>query len=531
MKIWCESSLYYAQPDADLENEKEKSFTLSVAGNGYATYQILLRSETPFEIREVCFLELKGVECRYNFQETIEFDKGTFQDPLSNEKQRNVEKDFTQSIWITVNAKENCAAGRQNGIVRILTDQGEFDTGLCLTVYGYSIPSTKEAAFVTEYWMNTVNFWFRYPDKNQLDFIKDRYGCEKYSEEWWKVNKAIAENMKENRINVLFVRTHDLLLDGGTTIDEDGRYHFRWELFDSWIDFFIEHAQVKLFAGYHLVVQTEGKDVYMIDKNAQGGYEIVISPIGDEKTERWMEQFLTALYEHLEEKGMKERWYQHIEDEPAEAESWRYARDKVRKYMPGIKCMDAIDNHQPMKRLQSEMDVWIPRVDIYEKNRAFYDYRSGQGDGRWVYTCCEPHHHNYMNKMMGFPILHNRVIGWACFAMHFSGFLHWGYNFWDPSDIYFGLNRKNICKGDGYIVYPDAQNFGIKNSIRMISTRDSAQDYELLKMLADIDPEKAFELAGRVVENFHDFLWDEEAFWKVYQELLEALQTESEHLF
>lgn len=523
MKIWCESSLCYVEPDTEPGENAKGSFTLRTAKNSHASYQILMRNELSFRIRDVLFVDLGNTDCRYNFQEAIEFEKGCFQDPLSNEKQADVEADYTQSIWITVYAGEQSEAAVTGGVVRVVTDQGVFDTQLELVVCECRIPSPKEAAFVTEYWMNTVNFWFRYPDRSQPDFIKERYGCEKYSEAWWKVNRAIAGNMKENRINILFVRTHDLLLDGGSTLDEEGNYHFKWELFDKWIDFFIKYADVRLFAGYHLVVQTEGRDVYIIDKDENGDCEIVISPIGSKKTERWLEQFLTALSDHLAEKGIRDRWYQHIEDEPGEAGSYCYGREMVRKFMPGIKCMDAIDNQAPMKQMQGQMDVWIPRVDIYEKNREFYDYRMGQGDGRWIYTCCEPHHHNYMNKMMGFPLLHTRLIGWACFYNHFSGFLHWGYNFWDANDIYFGLNRKNICKGDGYIVYPDAKNYGIKNSVRMISTRDSARDYELLKLLADRNPKKAFELAGRAARRFNDFLWDGAEFEKIYGELLDEL--------
>lgn len=523
MKLWCKGSIYYVEPDWVLPEEFIAEYKMGVVKNGYATYQILLHNEEAFEIQDVRFIGLEHVDCRYNFQETIAFEKGSFQDPLSNEKRMKVKENYTQSIWITVHAGVESTAGEQTGTVRVVTDKGEFDSKLHLKVYGYQIPDTNEAAFVTEYWMNTVNFWFRYPDKNQLDFIKDRFGCEKYSDEWWQINKSIARNMRENRINVLFVRTHDLLLDGGTTMDEEGNYHFRWELFDKWVDFFVEHANVKLFAGYHLVVQNVGKDVYIIDKDAEGNHEIVISPIGSAKTERWLQQFLTALNEHLIEKGIKDRWYQHIEDEPSEAESWKYARNMVRKYMPGTKCMDAIDKHQPIEQLQYQMDVWIPRVDVYEKHRDFYDYCLMQGDRRWTYTCCEPHRHNYVNKMLGFPLLHNRLIGWACFVNHFSGFLHWGYNFWDPSDIYFGLNPINICKGDGYIVYPDAANTAIKNSVRMISTRDSAQDYELLKLLADVNPQRAFELARKVVRRFDDFMWEEEAFEEIYNELLEEL--------
>lgn len=526
MKIWTDGTLYVFDPDSLEPGEPEYDRVMHAARNSYESYQILLKNEQEFTITGVRFDGFEGIEgisFRYNFQETISFAKADFQDPLSNETTRKAGANQIQSVWVTAHIGKNMHQGSYEGRAVILTNMGEYPSGLKIRVYSAVLPDNHEAAFATEYWMNTVNFWFRYPNVNQMDFLNYYYGCEKYSDTWWEINKAIAVNMKENRINVLFVRTHDLLLDSGTAPDEAGKYHFHWDLFDKWISFFDRYADIKWFAGYHLVVQAVGKDVYMID-NVDGRPQIITSPIGSEKTENWLKQFLTALNAHLEETGYKDRWMQHIEDEASDSPSWLYAAKWVKEYLPGVRCLDAIDTQKAMPPLQGHMDVWIPRVDIYEKNRDFYDYRLAQGDSRWVYNCCVPGYQNYANKFLGWPIIHNRVLPWGCFVNHFSGFLHWGYNFWDPQDTWFGLTPTTHFKGDGYIVYPDAPAGRIRNSIRMIATRDGAQDFELLTLLAVKDAEKAFRLARKVISRFNDFNWETENMEEVRIELLEAIE-------
>lgn len=525
--IWTEGPLHLIEPDAMVPEEKNCKRLLHMARNSYESFQILLRSDEAFEIREVLFEDFSEAEelgLRYNFQETISFAKASFQDPLSNAAAIKVDADTIQSVWITVYAGSTVKPGQYQGNILLVTDAKTHSVELSIKVYHAVIPSNKEAAFTTEYWMNSVNFWFRYPSTEQLDFFQYYYKHEKYSDAWWQLNQRIAEHMKENRINVLFVRTHDLLLDGGTDVDENGTYHFCWELFDKWVSFFDKHADVKLFAGYHLVVQTEGRNVYLLEKK-DGKMQIMIAPIEGEKGKNWMRQFLTALYAHLKELGIAERWLQHVEDEPSEPASWKSARKLVRDYMPGICCMDAIDRQEPMTALQGEMDLWIPRVDIYENNREFYDYRLAQGDRRWIYNCCEPHHQNYANKFLGWPLLHNRILPWACFVNHFNGFLHWGYDFWDPKDPWFGLNDNVQIKGDGYIVYPDVSQNSIRNSVRMIATRDGAQDFELLKLLADKDPKKAYAESRKAALRFNDFNWEPQVLEQTRIRILEALDS------
>ncbi|MDD7739640.1 MAG: DUF4091 domain-containing protein [Fusicatenibacter sp.] len=529
MHLWTDSSLSTVWKYSTEPQEFQTGYQLHMVRNSFSSYQILLKDKTDFTIRSVKadgFDPDSGISLRCQFQETIDFRHDSYPDPLSNEPSIEVASGEIQSIWVTVYVDSDVLPGLYQGQIRIEAGEEEYVSDLEIKLYSPVLPSGKEAAFSTEYWMNTTNFWFRYPDPGQLDFLNYYYGCEKYSSTWWEINRSIAEHMKENRINVLFVRTHDLLLDGGTTLDENGTYHFCWDLFDKWVDFFDRYAEIKFLAGYHLVVQTEGKKIYLIDRVDEKPV-ISTSEIGSPKTENWLKQFLPALFNHLTEREDQHRWLQHIEDEPSESDSWRYAREYVRNYMPGIRCMDAIDNQQPMPSLQQEMDLWIPRVDVYEQNRDFYDYRLSQGDARWTYNCCEPHYQNYANKFLGWPLLHNRILPWGCFVNHFNGFLHWGYNFWDPKDPWFGLNPDAVIKGDGYIVYPDPKHSGIKNSIRMISTRDGAQDFELLSLLAKKDPSAAFCLARKVILRFNDFNWDTSHFEEIRMELLEALENSS----
>ena len=192
--------------------------------------------------------------------------------------------------------------------------------------------------------------------------------------------------------------------------------------------------------------------------------------------------------------------------------------------MPGVICMDALGRQSPCRGLQSQMDLWIPRIDLYEENRAFYDYRLTLGEQRWTYTCCVPNTPNYLNKFIDLPYWHNRLLFWGCFTRGFTGFLHWGYNYWDPDDTYFGLNPKAYFKGDGYIVYPDPETGTIKSSVRLICTRDSAEDYELLCIVAEKDAARANELAGRVLASFHDFTWDINTMKAAREALLQAAQ-------
>ena len=112
---------------------------------------------------------------------------------------------------------------------------------------------------------------------------------------------------------------------------------------------------------------------------------------------------------------------------------------------------------------------------------------------------------------------------WACFSQDIDGYLHWGFNFWDSAG-FAGLQPDARVKGDGFIVYPDAENSAVLLSARAIATTDGAQEWELLTMLAKQDKEKAKQIAATVAKSFSDFSSDFSCADKARKEILELLE-------
>ncbi len=523
LKVWTASSWERCFPNEGPPEEFKSSVELDAARNEAESAQIFLRGDHAFCIRNLRVEGLEGLSVTLRFLDTISFRDGIeYPDPLSNSSVCEVRENVTQGIWITVRVPAAAAVGEYSGSVQMDTSEGEIAVPVSVHVHRVCIPDGRNAAFSLEYWVNTAGFWWRNPHLEQKDFFAEQYGCQKYDDAWWTLVEAIADHLRENRVNVLLVRTHDLLRDGGTVLGEDGVYQFDWSLFDRFVSLFLERAEIKKLAGFHLVKQTEGQEVYTLVPDESGALCVRNMPLESPQAQGWLSQMLPALRDHLNEKGWLSLWIQHIEDEPADPESWLAVRSLVRKYLPDVSCFDALDCQKPAPALQGAMDFWVPRTDVYEENRAFYDFRLTRGETRWTYTCCVPNTPNYLNKFIDSPYWQDRLLFWGCFLRGFTGFLHWGYNFWDTEDEYFGLNPNAYFKGDGYIVYPDPQTGRIRTSVRMENTRDSAEDYELLAIVAQADPEKAYALAGRLMANFHDVTWDVAKMLHARRELLEA---------
>lgn len=501
-----------------------RDIKLYTPGNAAVSFHVVLYHEEAYSILGAEISAPEGIRASWYFAENVVFGRECYPDILSRAERWEADRSTYQSVWVDFFAEKNVLPAEYAVPIRLFSSQGEVEVLCRLQVAGIAIPDVRDSHFQTEYWIHAVNSWFRWPDSHSFDCIRHYFGCEKYSEKWWAVNEAMAENMKAARINVLFVRTMDLLFDGGSSVDEKGTADFRWELFDRWVECYLTHGSFQKLAGMHLVMQAEGKQVFVIRRDQGGAPVLGLAPEEGEEAAGWLKQYLSALYEHLVNRGWQEMWLQHVQDEPAKPDSWLRAVAYVRKYMPGIPVLDALDTQAPAPVLQDQLDLWIPRVDIYENNRAFYDFRLAAGDRRWVYTCCLPRERNYANRFLDLPLIHSRVIGWGCFANHFSGFLHWGYDFWDPQGDLFGLNPEAKVKGDGFIIYPDSQRGTICGSVRQLAARDSAQDYELLYLLAKKDPARAYELARRVIRRFDDFTWDAAFFEEIRAEVLSRLE-------
>jgi len=138
-------------------------------------------------------------------------------------------------------------------------------------------------------------------------------------------------------------------------------------------------------------------------------------------------------------------------------------------------------------------------LDIYHKDYPFFQERKAVDDEVWFYTCTQPQG-NYANRFLEQPLIQTRFLHWLNYRFGATGFLHWGYNWWNDNPVAEAALNSDWPAGDAWIVYPADGKF--HSSIRLAAMRDGIADYELLKLLEEKAPAKAKELANETIYDF-----------------------------
>ena len=333
---------------------------------------------------------LKKENITYNFVEYFYFGKNTeslnkmtavrfgqdyYPDALSNELSVKVKKDTTQPIWITVYTPKETVKGLYKGEIVVKTTQGDYTVDLSVEVNDTVIPDSDQAAYEILMWQLIIGSGFgkTTADSHTNDPIVRNYKFERWTPRWWELVEDIALKMKSHRLNVLFVQTVQLLIDGGSTLDEDGIYHFNWSKFDEYIEFFMEKGGVKSLAGY--MMTTAGSQVNVILRNGNGVSITDSVSIQSKEADNWFVQYIPALYEHLKEKGWLHIWVQNLRDEPSNGED-RADYAKLMEYMRTYARHEngrSSHHHDRRKFLISEdVDILIPLLNLYDENKSIY---------------------------------------------------------------------------------------------------------------------------------------------------------------
>jgi hypothetical protein len=333
--------------------------------------------------------------------------------------------------------------------------------------------------------------------------------------------------MADYRQSVVLTPTLDLvdLLPGAEP-------RFGFDRFDRWVETFLRAGAIGLIEGEHLVGRAGGYDEPLVVPVLQREGNKVRKrelPFDDAEAEAFLDAFLPALNRHLEEKGWKAIYLQHILDEPHGAEPAAYARVAalVRRHLPGVPTIDAIDAKDVPAALREASDVWVPQLGRFDDQLALLAERQRAGHEVWFYTCLFPRG-RYMNRLMDYPLIKTRLLHWLDYRYGLTGFLHWGWNFWSPEPAkdtqpVIDLNRTLLPSGDAFIVYPDRGRLSVLPSIRLEAMRAGIEDYEMLAALARSDRAAADTLAHEAVATFTDYVRDPVAFRRIEAGLLEAL--------
>ncbi|OAB28358.1 hypothetical protein PMSD_22815 [Paenibacillus macquariensis subsp. defensor] len=309
-----------------------------------------------------------------------------------------------------------------------------------------------------------------------------------------------AKTMSDYRQNMIWVRT-DLLLNAKGTkmvsfkdgIPED----IDWSLFDRYVETFMKRG-ITHFANIHLIhalEQMPQSERPNNDDPADPWKTSIPEPDSLPVTDAYLTNYLTALHDHLEDKGWLNdhgfTWYQHTKDEPNGASITNYmtyiAR-QLKEIVPDFKTLDADAAGTLMNEaIKPYVDVWVPLTPAFQDKKNLYKAEQAAGKDLWVYTC-DANPAPWLNRFWTQPILTGRLLFWNLSQDDVQGHLHWGWNVWYVPHY-----------GDSTIVYPDKDHMTVKSSLRYEAQRDGLEDYELMYQLKQTNPKLAKRIADSAV--------------------------------
>ena len=387
---------------------------------------------------------------------------------------------------------------RQGGEVRKLS--------LKVNVHNVSLPPVGKDSFKYTNWMD-------------FDSMAVSHGLELWSEEHWKMIEKYVRLATRGRQNMGLMRAvFEKDANGALRIDK--------KKFTQFLDIY-NRTGIWYLEGTHLAGFVNGwgspafKTAFTTNVTTTVEGALALSKLA--------KMFMAE----INARGIKDRWFQHVADEPGgkNVPEYRITAGIVRRYMPGIRTVDAVEEPS----FAGALDVWCPKVNSFERYHELYDsFRTNFGDRVWCYTCCVPGG-KWMNRTMDGELLRPALIPWVSVMWDIDGFLHWGYNRWQlgqkqdpfkepyPKNWGGSNNGNSLPSGDTHIVYPGTD--GPWPSARLEATRAGMEDADLLTMLRRRDKAKADGLVKRIARGFQDYTPSCKLYREVRRDILLALDS------
>lgn len=440
---------------------------------------------------------------------------GWYPDPLRN-LPMDLEANQTHALWVTLAIASDVAPGSYQGTLVIRVGEKtlarrEFH----LHVVSATVPAQRTLK---------VTNWFNVGDAASRQF----YDAPQFSEAWWTVVENLGKVMADHRQNMVITPVMDLIsprVDGSALT-------YDFSNFDRWVETLRRAGVIGYIEGGHLLDRAGSYDAaltvpaFVVENGKVVRQELAPD---DPRVEPYLTSLLTALNTHLEEKKWKSIYFQHILDEPHGTEPPQYARvaELVHRNLPGVLTMDAIDASEMRDELKRNCDIWVPQLGRFDSQLDLIRDRIQSGHEVWFYTCLFPNK-RYLNRLMDYPLLKVRLLHWLNFRYGFTGFLHWGWNFWTPDPVrdtqpVIDANTQLLPSGDAFIVYPDRTGKSVYSSIRLETMREGIEDYELLMSLRQKNPAVAEELSQAAIQSLTAYVRDPAAFRVIERRLLQAL--------
>ncbi len=273
------------------------------------------------------------------------------------------------------------------------------------------------------------------------------------------------------------------------------------------------------------------------DYGTDAVFSLTGASMSSDEGQRQLKAALCELYAYLKAHDLCDVWTQSCLDEPNDALCAVYHTISAvtRETMPGIPILEPV---LPTEGVIGDLDVWCPSLDVYERNKDFFDARVKDGDRIYIYSCLTPGG-NYTNRLLDMERLRVVYIAWSMMRYpDVMGYLHWGANYTcgnNPFERQAAMFSEQVLEyhpkyanflpaGDACIFYPGFEQ-------PLISTRSEAhrigfEDLALLRRLREKDAARAEEITAKLFRRFDEYEKSVTLYRLVRKDLLEAVCAE-----
>ena len=326
------------------------------------------------------------------------------------------------------------------------------------------------------------------------DGIVNYYGAEAFSEEFWRIFRNFVSIYVKRGANTILTPIITPPLDTEvngerTTIQlvdvelREGGYILGFDHLERFLDICLEEG-IEYFEICHLFTQWGAAAAPKVMAWRDGRQERIFgwdTPSDDPEYLGFLSVLLPALKEYLDRRGLLERTFFHISDEPdINSEHYQASQGTVRGLLEGCTIIEAVSDYLYYEK--GLVDVPVCAVDHIE---PFLEKRPPK---LWSYYCCAQTK-EVPNRFISMPSRRNRVYGILLYWHGISGILHWGFNFYNSMyskkklDPYESVDAdEGFPAGDPFVVYPGKDGVP-EESLRLMVFEEALNDYRALCLL------------------------------------------------
>ncbi len=387
------------------------------------------------------------------------------------------------NFWIDFTVPAAQPAGDYPMVFRLHGDESDAAQEIRLTVTVLAAELPPQTLKCTQ--------WFH------SDCLADYYHVSVFSPEYWRIIENFMRAAVQSGTNMILTPIFTPALDtavGGerttvqlvdVTVHADGTYAFGFDRLLQWVNL-AHRVGITDFEMAHLFTQWGAKFCPKIMAHTPQGDRRIFGWADDADGDRYvtfLRAFLPALTVKLREWGIAAHCTFHISDEPSADALPHYLklREIVLPLIPGFRVMDALSHYGFYE--QGAVDIPVAALDAAQ---PFVDHHV---EPLWVYYCCSQGRSHESNRFIAMPSVRNRVLGFQMYLEGVSGFLQWGFNYYNDCCSAHRIDPFLTTDGDGaypagdpFLVYPGEGGVPL-GSIRQMVFAEAIQDQRACRLL------------------------------------------------